>query len=354
MTHGRQPTRRREPGHSGGWPGRLHRSFESGFERLREDYTELLTLLLTRRAIVPIAAVLIVALGGVMLMLIGRDFFPAIDAGQIKLHVRAPAGARIESTEALFQAVEDKLRDVIPDQERELIVDDIGVPQRVYNLAFTDGSTIGPNDGVILVALREGHAPTESYIRKLREVLPSEFPEATFYFQAADMVTQILNFGLPAQIDVRTVGRDRATNLRVAQELRRRIAAIPGIVDPHIQQEIDAPPSTSHHPCRGQQSPDTQFAHCAKDLNSRVLSLALERRDSRRAARDRRQKRRSLYEPSSAPRDVLMSETFSASRLTFQPLRDQDATRKPPAMSLARRPLAISTRTLYLCVYAPL
>ena len=241
MTHGRQPTRRREPGHSGGWPGRLHRSFESGFERLREDYTELLTLLLTRRAIVPIAAVLIVALGGVMLMLIGRDFFPAIDAGQIKLHVRAPAGARIESTEALFQAVEDKLRDVVPDQERELIVDDIGVPQRVYNLAFTDGSTIGPNDGVILVALREGHAPTESYICKLREVLPSEFPEATFYFQAADMVTQILNFGLPAQIDVGTVGRDRATNLRVAQELRRRIAAIPGIVDPHIQQEIDAP-----------------------------------------------------------------------------------------------------------------
>jgi len=230
-----------EPGHSGGWPGRLHRGFERGFERLREDYTDLLTLLLTRRVIVPIAAVLIVALGATMLMLLGRDFFPAIDAGQIKLHVRAPAGTRIESTEALFQAVEDKIRDVIPDQERELIVDDIGVPQRVYNLAFTDGSTIGPNDGVILVALREGHAPTASYIRKLREVLPAEFPEATFYFQAPDMVTQILNFGLPAQIDVRTVGRDRATNLRVAQELRGRIAAIPGIVDAHIQQEIDAP-----------------------------------------------------------------------------------------------------------------
>jgi hypothetical protein len=97
-------------------------------------------------------------------------------------------------------------------------------------LAFTDGSTIGPNDGVILVALKEGHAPTAGYVRKLREVLPAAFPEVTFYFQAADMVTQILNFGLPAQIDVRTVGRDRATNLRVAQELRRRIAAIPGIV----------------------------------------------------------------------------------------------------------------------------
>jgi multidrug efflux pump subunit AcrB len=224
-----------------GFFARIHGAFERGFERLRETYVDLLTLLLRRRFIVPAAAVLIVALGAVMLMLTGRDFFPAIDGGQIKLHVRAPAGTRIEATEAVFQAVEDKIREVIPERERELIVDDIGIPQRTYNLAFTDGSTIGPNDGVILVALKEGHAPTTGYIRKLREVLPAAFPEVTFYFQAADMVTQILNFGLPAQIDVRTVGRDRATNLRVTQELRRRIAAIPGIVDAHLQQEIDGP-----------------------------------------------------------------------------------------------------------------
>jgi multidrug efflux pump subunit AcrB len=226
---------------SRGWFARLHRGFEHGFERLREGYVDVLTLLLTRRAIVPVAAVLILALGGVMLMTTGRDFFPAIDGGQIKLHVRAPAGTRIEATEAVFQAVEDKIREVIPERERDLIVDDIGVPQRVYNFAFTDGSTIGPNDGVILVALKPGHAPTAGYVRKLREVLPAAFPEVTFYFQAADMVTQILNFGLPAQIDVRTVGRDRATNLAVTQELRRRIAAIPGIVDAHLQQEIDGP-----------------------------------------------------------------------------------------------------------------
>ena len=175
---------------------------------------------------------LILALGGVMLTLVGRDFFPAIDGGQIKLHVRAPAATRIEATERIFQEVEDKIREVIPERERDLIVDDIGVPQRVYNLAFTDGSTIGPNDGVILVALKEGHAPTAGYVRKLREVLPAAFPSVTFYFQAADMVTQILNFGLPAQIDVRAVGRDRATNLRVAHELRRRIAAIPGLPTP--------------------------------------------------------------------------------------------------------------------------
>jgi multidrug efflux pump subunit AcrB len=226
---------------SRGWFARLHRGFEQGFERLREAYVDVLRLLLKRRFIVPAAAVLVVALGAVMLMQTGRDFFPAIDGGQIKLHVRAPAGTRIEATEAIFEAIEDKVREVIPERDRDLIVDDIGIPQRTYNLAFTDGSTIGPNDGVILVALKEGHAPTADYVRKLREVLPAAFPEVTFYFQAADMVTQILNFGLPAQIDVRTVGRDRANNLRVAQELRRRIVAIPGIVDAHLQQELDGP-----------------------------------------------------------------------------------------------------------------
>jgi multidrug efflux pump subunit AcrB len=115
------------------------------------------------------------------------------------------------------------------------------VPRRVYNLAFTDGSTINVNDGMILVLLKEGHAPTADYVRRLRETLPTAFPSVTFYFQAADMTTQILNFGLPAQIDVRVGGRDRATNVRVAQELRRHIAGIPGIADAHPQQELDAP-----------------------------------------------------------------------------------------------------------------
>src|SRR5439155_2032216 len=175
---------------------------------------------LKRRLIIPIVAALMLALGGVMLTVVGRDFFPAIDGGQIKLHVRAPAATRIEATERIFQEIEDKIREVIPARERELIVDDIGVPQRPYNLAFTDGSTINVNDGVILVSLKEGHAPTAEYERRLREVLPAVFPSATFYFQSADMITQILNFGLPAQIDLRVIGRDRANNLRVAHELR--------------------------------------------------------------------------------------------------------------------------------------
>ena len=223
------------------WWRRFQDSFTRGFERMRGGYVSLLTYLLGRRMIVPVAAASMLALGATMLVFVGRDFFPTIDGGQIQLHVRAPAGTRIEVTERDFQAVENKIREVIPASELELVVDNIGLPARAYNLAFSDGSTIGINDGIILVALKEGHAPTADYVRKLREQLAAAFPEDVFYFQAADMVTQILNFGLPAQIDVRTVGYDRAKNLQVARELRRRIAAIPGIVDAHLQQEIDGP-----------------------------------------------------------------------------------------------------------------
>jgi multidrug efflux pump subunit AcrB len=136
---------------------------------------------------------------------------------------------------------EDKIREVIPEEQRELIVDNIGLSARSYNYAFGDGTAIGVNDGVILVALKEGHAPTADYVSRLRQLLPAAFPENVFYFQAADMVTQILNFGIPAQINVRTVGYDRTTNLRIAKELQRRFAAIPGVADTHLQQEVNAP-----------------------------------------------------------------------------------------------------------------
>jgi multidrug efflux pump subunit AcrB len=247
--------------HGDGWFARFHAGFERGFERFRQGYVRVLAMLLKRRLIVPVVAALMLALGGVMLTVVGRDFFPAIDGGQIRLHVRAPAETRIEATERIFQDVEDKIREVIPARDRDLIVDDIGVPQRTYNLASTDGSTINVNDGVILISLKEGHAPTADYVRRLREALPAAFPSVTFYFQAADMITQILNFGLPAQIDARVVGRDRATNIRVAGELRRRIAAIPGIVDAHLQQELDAP------------------AFMAKIDRSRALQLGLNAQD---------------------------------------------------------------------------
>jgi multidrug efflux pump subunit AcrB len=220
--------------------GRFSAAFERGFERLRSGYSRLLETLLRRRAVVPVIAALVLGLGVVMFFVVGRDFYPLIDGGQIQLHVRAPAGTRIETTEAIFQSVEDKIRQVIPERDRDLIVDNIGLPARAYNLAFADGSTIGVNDGVILVSLKEGHKPTADYVKTLRRVLPASFPEDTFYFQAADIVTQILNFGLPSQIDIRTVGYG-TNNLSVAKDLRQRIAAIPGIVDAHLQQEVDAP-----------------------------------------------------------------------------------------------------------------
>jgi multidrug efflux pump subunit AcrB len=229
-------------GNSGkGFFARFHASFERGFEHVRESYVGLLTMLLTRRIIVPILAAIVLSLGVVAFVFVGRDFYPAVDGGMIQLHLRAPPGTRIEVTEQNFQAVEDRIRQIIPKEDLDLIVDNIGVPARSYNWAFADGTSIAVNDGVIMVSLKAGHAPTAEYVARLRKDLPAAFPDDLFYFQPADMATQILNFGLTAQIDVRTVGYDRAKNLRVAQELRRRIAAIPGIADAHLQQEVYAP-----------------------------------------------------------------------------------------------------------------
>ena len=224
-----------------GWFARFNVAFNRGFEHFRASYAELLTGLVRHRFIAPAVAGCIVILGGVLFVFVGRDFFPAIDAGEIQLHVRAPPGTRIEKTTQIFQAIENKIRQIVPESERDLIVDNIGLPARTYNYAFMDGTAIGVNDGVILVALKEGHAPTAGYIKKLREALPAAFPEDMFYFQPADIATQILNFGIPTQIDVRTVGYDRAKNLAVAKDLRRRVAAIPGLVDVHLQQELDGP-----------------------------------------------------------------------------------------------------------------
>jgi len=227
--------------HGQSWFDRLYKRFNRGFESMRSAYTVILHSLMERRIIVPAAAAIVLMLGGTLFVFVGRDFFPIIDGGQIQLHVRAPAGTRIEKTEQIFQAIEDRIREVIPQSERDLILDNIGLPARSYNYAFGDGTATGLNDGVILVALKEGHAPTANYIQKLRKVLPAAFPNTIFYFQPADMVTQILNFGIPAQIDVRTVGYDRANNLRIARELKQKIAAIPGLADVHLQQEVNAP-----------------------------------------------------------------------------------------------------------------
>jgi multidrug efflux pump subunit AcrB len=230
--------------HSAASPGlmeRFHQAFNRGFDRFRDFYVWFLEGLMRRH--LPVIAMAIAVLGGsvVLSSYVGTDFFPRVDAGLIQLHVRVAPRTRIERTEQVFQAIEDKIRTVIPKRDLELVLDNIGLPQRVYNLAFTDGSTIGVNDGQILISLAEGHPPTIEYIKKLRVALVESFPDVLFYFQPADMVTQILNFGVPSQIDVQIQGRDREGNRELAEALRQRMARIPGLVDVHIQQELNAP-----------------------------------------------------------------------------------------------------------------
>jgi multidrug efflux pump subunit AcrB len=226
---------------SAGWFGRFHDRFNAGFDRFRDFYGWLLTSILRRHVLTPLVAGSVVAGAVVVSLFVGSDFFPPVDAGLIELHVRAPARTRIERTEQIFQAIEDNIRQQLPSSDLDLVLDNIGLPVRTYNYAFTDGSTIGVNDGQILLQLKNGHAPTADYIRKLRRELPVAFPDVEFYFQPADLATQVLNFGVPSQIDVQVQGRDRAANQAIAKELRKRLAAIPGIVDAHVQQELDAP-----------------------------------------------------------------------------------------------------------------
>jgi multidrug efflux pump subunit AcrB len=224
-----------------GWFGRFHDRFNAGFDRFRQFYSWLLTGILRRRVLTPLVAGSVVVAAVVISLFVGSDFFPPVDAGLIQLHVRAPARTRIERTEQIFHAVEDNIRQQIPPSDLGLVLDNIGLPARTYNYAFTDGSTIGVNDGQILLQLNDGHAPTADYIRKLRRELPVAFPDVEFYFQPADLATQVLNFGVPSQIDVQVQGRDRAANQVIAKELQKRLAAIPGVVDSHVQQELDAP-----------------------------------------------------------------------------------------------------------------
>jgi multidrug efflux pump subunit AcrB len=232
---------RHAEGHSDGWFDRFHDAFNRGFDRFRNAYIYVLNGVLSSHIIVIAVALCVLGGAALLMMFDGTDFFPQIDPGLIQLHVRAPARTRIEVTEKIFQDVEDRIRQIIPPKTLGLIIDNIGLPQRSYNLAFTDGSTIGVNDGLILISLNEGHPPTADCVKKLRTQLVKDFPNVLFYFQAGDMETQILNFGIPSQIDVEVEGSDRAGNRVLAETLQQRMANVPGLVDVHIQQELDAP-----------------------------------------------------------------------------------------------------------------
>jgi multidrug efflux pump subunit AcrB len=173
---------------------------------------------------------------------VGTDFFPYVDAGQLRLHVRAPEGTRLEETERVFARFEEAIRANLEPGELENIIDNIGLPTNPVNLAFGDSSTIGTFDGEILVALnREHHRPTQDIERNLRAVFRKQFPGETFFFQAANMTNQILNFGIPSTIDVQVIGRDMEGNYKIAQDLERRMAGVPGAVDVHIKQPVHTP-----------------------------------------------------------------------------------------------------------------
>ena len=221
--------------------GRVHDTFQRRFEQLRAAYVGVLERALVRRRRVFAAFGVVLVSGLALLPFVGRDFFPTVDAGQFRLHVRAPAGTRLEETEQVFANVEAAIRRLIPKDEIELVIDNIGQAQPV-NLGFTDSVTLGPSDGEILVALNpEHHQPTGHWMKRLRETLPREFPGATFFFQPADMVSQILNFGLPAPIDVQVTGYNQQATHQVALEFAERMARIPGAVDVHLHQVVNTP-----------------------------------------------------------------------------------------------------------------
>jgi len=225
----------------GGLIWRFHLAFDRQFERLRSSYRTLLAWALDHR-LAAVAGLLGFALASMLLFPhIGQDFFPAVDAGQIRLHVRAPAGTRVEETERVFGEVENAIRQVVPDSERGMILDNMGLTQSFTIMAYVDNGTVSDADGEVLVALQPNHRPTADYIARLRIELPRRFPQCTFFFEPADITSQILNFGLPAPIDVQVVGIDRVGDLKVAQELRKEIATVPGAADVHLHQMTDRP-----------------------------------------------------------------------------------------------------------------
>jgi multidrug efflux pump subunit AcrB len=214
----------------------FHHAFNRGFERMRQGYHGILDWALDHR-LGTLAVLLGFALGSAALFPhLGQDFFPAVDAGQFRMHVRAPAGTRIEETERIFGQVEGAIREIVPESERAMILDNMGLTQSFTIMAYVDNGTVSDGDGEILVALNPTHRPTADYVARLREELPRRFPECTFFFEPADITNQVLNFGLPAPIDVEVVGVNRDGNLAVAQKLRKEMAKVPGAADIHLHQ----------------------------------------------------------------------------------------------------------------------
>ncbi len=220
---------------------RFQLTFERGFERLRNAYHSLLTAFVHRRGLF-IPAFLLICLAAFLLVpWLGQDFFPNTDSGQFILHLRAKSGTRIEETAKLCDLVEGTIRHEIPDREVDNILDNIGLPYSAINFMHSTSGLIGAGDADILVSLKEGHHTTADYVQRLRETLPRQYPGATFYFLPSDIVTQVLNFGLPAPVDIQIEGTDIEGNHEVAARMLHEIERVPGIADARIQQAFDYP-----------------------------------------------------------------------------------------------------------------
>src|SRR3984957_3213068 len=231
-------------GHAEGGSGpiwRIYHGFNAWFERARDRYHGVLTYALAHRRIVAVLAFAFCAVSACLLPFIGQDFFPRVDAGQIRLHVRAPAGTRIEETEQFVASVDRVVRSVIPPSELGGILDNIGLPNSQINLSTSDTPTISAADAEVLISLVPEHrTSTWAYIKTLRRRLPEDFPSGTFSFGSADIVSQIINFGIPAPIDIQVVGRDTA-NYHIAEQIANSVRGVQGGVDVRVQQVVAAP-----------------------------------------------------------------------------------------------------------------
>jgi multidrug efflux pump subunit AcrB len=221
---------------------RLQKRFEEAFERFRQSYRRLLEFCLHHRRVF-LVAFFASCLGSLVVLIpwLGRDFFPSVDAGSFKLHMRAPTGMRIEETANLCDLVEQSIRRQIPAGEVQSVIDNIGLPYSGINLSYSNSAPVGTSDADILVTLSANHHPTDNYIHQLRLALPKQFPGVTFAFLPADMVSQILNFGLPAPIDVQVVGNDLEGNRLYADALLAKMRYVSGTSDLRIQQPFDQP-----------------------------------------------------------------------------------------------------------------
>ncbi len=220
---------------------RVYLAFNARFEKIRDGYSAILAGVLERRRLFAGAFLGFCVLSCCLVFILGRDFFPSVDGGQIRLHMRGPTGTRIEETARLADEVESVIRTIVPAADLGTVLDNLGVAVSGINKSYSNAGTFGSHDGEIQVSLNAGHQPTERYIERMRRELPRRFPGVEFFFQPADMVTQILNFGSPAAIDVKVTGADLRADFGIAAKLMKQMEMIPGTVDTHIHQRLNQP-----------------------------------------------------------------------------------------------------------------